>query len=226
MKKICIALCLLLTAPAWAVDWGSITNLQASKGAKEALVQGAEAAVAALARPDGYLGNPDVKIPLPPSLAKVDKMLSRFGMNQLTDELVQRMNRAAESAVVEARPILLDAIRKMTVADVKNVLTGPDDSLTQYFRKSSGPAIAQRFLPKVKSATARVQLADAYNNYAGQAAQFGLIKQDDANLDQFVTNKAVDGLFFMIAQKERAIRADPVGQGSQILKTVFGALNP
>ncbi|MDR3413829.1 MAG: DUF4197 domain-containing protein [Formivibrio sp.] len=224
MRILWLVLTLLLAAPAWAQDWSSITNQQASQGAKEALVRGAEAAVSALAKPDGYLGNPSVKIPLPPSLAQVDQVLGRFGMNKMTDELIVRMNRAAEMAVTEARPILLDSIRKMSVADIKNVLTGPDDSLTRYFRQSSGQLIAQRFLPKVKAATAQVQLADVYNQYAGQAAQFGLVKQEDANLDQFVTNKAVDGLFFMIAEQERAIRADPLGQGSRILKTVFGAL--
>ena len=224
MKMLRILLCCCLMSPAWAVDWSGISNVQASKGAKEALLQGAEAAIAALAQPDGYLGNASVKIPLPPSLAKADQILGRFGMNQLTDELIVRMNRAAESAVVEAKPILLDAIRKMSVKDVKDVLSGPDDSLTRYFRQSSGQAIAQRFLPKVKAATAKVQLAETYNHYAGQAATFGLVKQEDANLDQFVTNKAVEGLFFMIAEKERAIRADPLGQPSQILKTVFGAL--
>lgn len=224
MKMLRVLLCCCLMSSAWAVDWGGISNGQAGKGAKEALVQGAEAAIAALAQPDGYLGNANVKIPLPPSLAKADQVLGRFGMNQLTDELIVRMNRAAESAVVEAKPILLDAIRKMSVKDVKEVLTGPDDSLTRYFRQSSGQAISQRFLPKVKAATARVQLAETYNNYAGQAAMFGLVRQEDANLDLFVTNKAVEGLFFMIAEKERAIRADPLAQSSQILKTVFGAL--
>lgn len=224
MKFLRFFFCLLLATPAFAVNWGNITDQQAGKGAKEALVLGADAAITALAKQDGYMGNPNVKIPLPPTLAKAEKMLRKIGLKKQMDELSLRMNRAAESAVVEAKPILLDAIRKMTLKDVKDILTGPDDSVTQYFRKTCSDDIAKRFLPKVKSATAKVKVAETYNHVAGQAADLGLLKKDEANLDQFITSKGMDGLFFMIAEKERAIRADPVKQTSQILRTVFGAL--
>jgi hypothetical protein len=136
------------------------------------------------------------------------------------------MNRAAESAVVEAKPILLDSIKKMTLSDAKAILTGPDDSLTRYFRKSSEEAIVAKFLPRVKAATARVKLADDYNRFAGPAAQFGLIEERDADLDRYITRKAVDGLFLMIAKQEKAIRADPLGQSSRLLQKVFGAIKP
>jgi hypothetical protein len=136
------------------------------------------------------------------------------------------MNRAAESAVEEAKPILLDGVKKMTLNDAKAILTGPEDNATQYFRKTSGEAIIQKFLPKVQAATARVKLAEDYNRFAEPAAQFGLIDAQDANLDQYVTRKAVDGLFLMIAEQEKAIRADPVGQASKLLQKVFGAVKP
>lgn len=224
MKLLRFFFCLLLVTPAFAIDWGNITDQQAGKGAKEALVQGADAAIAALAKENGYMGNPNVKIPLPPTLAKTEKLLRKIGLKKQMDELSLRMNRAAESAVIEAKPILLDSIRKMTLKDVKDILTGPDDSVTQYFRKTCSPEIGKRFLPKVQTATEKVKVAETYNHVAGQAANLGLMNKEEANLDQFITGKAVDGLFFMIAEKEKAIRADPVKQTSQILRTVFGAL--
>lgn len=216
--------CLLFTAAALAQDLASLTNSEAGKGLREALVSGVGQAVGSLSAADGFLGNPDVKIPLPPALEKAERTLRRLGMGRQADELVTTMNRAAESAVAEAKPILLDGIKKMTLADAKGILTGPEDSATRYFRKSSGEAILKKFLPKVKAATARVKLAEDYNRFAGPAAQFGLLDAKDADLDQYIANRAVDGLFLMIAKQEKAIRADPIGQSSKLLQKVFGAL--
>jgi hypothetical protein len=217
--------CLLLPmASAFATDLASLTHNEAGKGLREALVQGVGQAVGSLSAADGFLGNPEVKIPLPPALEKVERTLRRLGMGRHADELVTTMNRAAESAVVEAKPILLDSIKRMTLADAKAILSGPDDGATRYFRKSSGDAIVKKFLPKVKAATARVKLAEDYNRFAGPAAEFGLLDARAADLDQYIAQKAVDGLFLMIAKKEKAIRADPLGQSSRLLQKVFGAL--
>lgn len=215
---------LLLATSALAQDLDTLSNKEVGKGLREALVQGVGKAVGSLAAADGFLGNPDVKIPLPPALEKVEKTLRRFGMGRQADELVTTMNRAAESAVAEAKPILLEGIKKMTLDDAKSILTGPEDSATRYFRKTSGDAIAKKFLPKVKAATARVKLAEDYNRFAAPAAQFGLLEGKDADLDQYIASKAVDGLFLMIARQEKAIRADPIGQSSKLLQKVFGAL--
>lgn len=223
MRRLILSLC-LFAAPLFAADLSSLSNQETGKGLKEALVQGTGYAVGKLSATDGFLGNPKVRIPLPPALEKAEKVLRTMGMGRQADELVTTMNRAAESAVIEAKPILLDGIRKMTWADAKAILIGPEDSATRYFRKTSGEAIAQKFLPKVKSATARVKLAESYNRFAAPAAQFGLIDARDADLDQYVTRKAVDGLFVMIAEQEKAIRTDPLGQSSKILRTVFGSL--
>lgn len=216
--------CLLLTTAAMAQDLASLTNSEAGKGLREALVSGVGQAVGSLSAADGFLGNPEVKIPLPPALEKAERTLRRLGLGRQADELVTTMNRAAESAVAEAKPILLDGIRKMTLTDAKGILTGPEDSATRYFRKTSGEAILKKFLPKVKAATARVKLAEDYNRFAGPAAQFGLLDAKDADLDQYIANRAVDGLFLMIAKQEKAIRADPIGQSSKLLQKVFGAL--
>jgi len=216
--------CLLLATAAWTQDLASLSQGEAGRGLREALASGVAQAVGSLSAADGFLGNPEVKIPLPPALEKAERTLRRLGMGRQADELVTTMNRAAESAVVDARPILLDGIKKMTLADAKGILTGPEDSATRYFRRTSGEAIQKKFLPKVKAATARVKLAEDYNRFAGPAAQFGLIEAKDADLDQYIAARAVDGLFLMIAKQEKAIRADPVGQSSKLLRKVFGAL--
>ena len=150
--------------------------------------------------------------------------MRKLGQGDAADQLVTTMNRAAESAVVEAKPILLDGVKKMTLTDAKAILSGPEDSATQYFRKTTGDAIVQKFLPKVMAATARVKLADDYNRFAGPAAKFGLIDAQDADLNRYVTRKTVDGLFLMMAEEEKAIRADPIGQSSKVIRKVFGAL--
>ena len=222
MMRIWAVLGLVLAINANAIDLSAITNKEAGQGLREALSRGTQVAVEQLASPDGFLGNERVKIPLPPHLAKAEKMLRRIGMGGVADQLVTTMNRAAESAVVDAKPILLDSIKKMTLTDAKDILMGGDDAATQYFRKTSGEAIAKKFLPKVAHATAKVQLKDQYNQFAGSAAQFGLVNADDADIDQYVTRKAVDGLFVMIAEQEKAIRENPVEQTTKILKKVFG----
>jgi hypothetical protein len=223
MRRWLLCLCLLVV-PAMASELSALTDQEVGKGLKEALVQGVGKAVGQLSVVDGFLGNPQVKIPLPPSLEKAEKVMRDLGLGKHADRLVTTMNRAAEAAVTEAKPILLDGVKKMTLADAKAILTGPEDSATQYFRKTSGEAIVARFLPKVKAATSRVKLAEDYNRFAKPAARFGLIEKQEADLDQYVTRKAVDGLFLMIAQQEKAIRADPVGQASKLLQKVFGSL--
>jgi hypothetical protein len=173
---------------------------------------------------DGFMGNSEVKIPLPNSLKKVQKAMKLMGMGKQSDELVLKMNRAAEAAVPEAKTLLVDSIKNMSVADAKAILTGPNDAATQYFKKSTSEKIAAKFLPIVEKATANVQLADSYNKYAEQGAKFGLVKKEDANINQYVTRKALDGVYLMIAKEEAAIRKDPVGQASSLLKKVFGSL--
>jgi len=218
-------LCLCVSATSLiSGDLASISNQEASRGLQQALVQGIASAIGKLSAQDGFLGNPRVKIPLPPTLEKSEKMFRKLGMSQYTDELVTTMNRAAESAVAEVKPILMDSLRKMTVKDAKAILTGPQDSATQYFRKTSGDAVYLRFLPKVQEATAKVRLAEVYDRFAGPAAKFNLIDKQDADLDPFVAHKAIDGLFLMIADEEKAIRTDPMGQANSLLKKVFGAL--
>lgn len=211
-----------MTAQAAALD--GISNADAGAGVREALAKGAEFAVSSLGQSNGFLGNSKVKIPLPGYLQKAESGLRMFGMGKQADQLVETMNHAAENAVAEAMPILSDAIRRMTLQDAKAILTGGDDSVTQYFRQSSSEKLTTKFLPIVKSATSKLQLADQYNKFAGKAASVGLIDKKDADIDSYVTQKAMDGLFLMIAEEERKLRSNPVAAGSALLKKVFGAL--
>ncbi len=218
-----VAFCLSVGI-AHAAGLDSFTNKDVSSGLKEALSQGADYAVTSLGQENGFLGNNKVRIPLPDSLKKVEKGLRTFGMGKQADQLVETMNHAAENAAAEAKPILLDSIKKMSVSDAKGIITGGEDSVTQYFRRTSSEALAKKFAPIVKSATQKVQLAEQYNQFAGMGVKYGLLDAKDANLDNYVTAKAIDGLFLMIAEKEKELRANPMEAGSALLKKVFGAL--
>lgn len=219
----CLAL-LVICLPAWAVSLDDISNRDRTGALKEALIQGSAAAVAKLGKADGFLGNPKVKIPLPESLQKVEGLMRSFGMGRQADELVTTMNRAAEAAVPEAKALLINAVKQMSVQDAKAILTGGDDAATQYFRRTTSGPLAAKFLPVVKKATAKVKLAEKYNRFAEKAAKYRLVDESQANLEQYVTQKALDGLFLMIADEERAIRQDPVGQASGLVRKVFGAI--
>jgi hypothetical protein len=214
----------LMTSVASAAGIDQLSKGDASAGVREALTKGADFAVSSLGAKDGFLGNKAVRIPLPDSLKKAEKMMRTFGMGDQADELVNTMNRAAESAVAEAKPILMDAIKKMTIDDAKAILTGGDDSVTQYFRRSTSQPLTAKFSPIVKEATRKVQLAETYNNFAGKAAGVGLIDKKDADLDAYVTTKAMDGLFKIIAEQEKNLRSNPLGASSDLLKKVFSAL--
>lgn len=203
---------------------GELSSSDAGSGLKEALTRGAEFAISNLGKQDGFLGNPKVKIPLPGSLQKAEKGLRAIGMGKQAEELVTTMNRAAEQAVVEAKPILVNAIKNMSWQDAKGILAGGDDAATQFFKRTTSAQIGEKFQPIVKQATAKVKLGKQYNKFAGKAAAMGLIDEKDADLDSYVTQKAMDGLFLMIAEQEKSIRKDPVGTGSALLQKVFGAV--
>jgi hypothetical protein len=215
----------LVMAPAAALaQLEGITNRDATAALRAALEKGSQQAVATLGRPDGFLGDARVKIPLPEKLARAESLMRRVGMGKYADELVVAMNRAAEEAVPEARAIFVDSVRKMSVQDAKGILTGGETAGTDYFRRTTRDPLHGRFLPIVKKATERVGVAHKYNEYAGKGAQLGLIKKDEADLDEYVTQKALDGLFLVVAEEEKKIRKDPVGAGTSIIKKVFGAL--
>ena len=220
------ASCLALTATAHALSLGDLSNAQASQGLKLALEKGAMAAVKSLGQSNGFLGNDKVRIPLPGVLEDAAKLLRKLGQGARLDELIVAMNHAAETAVPLARDMLVGAVKTMNVQDAKKILTGGDNSVTQFFADKTRRDLNRKFLPVVTKVTARVNLADQYNQLAGKAAGLGLLKGDQVSIEQYVTAKALDGLYFMIAEEEKKIRQDPVGTGSAVLQKVFGALRP
>ena len=215
---------LWLLAAGASAEAAGITESDAALGVRAALERGAASAIALLGRSGGFLDNPKVRIPLPGFLNEAAKLLMYTGQQKRVDELVTAMNRAAEAAVPQARTLLTNAVRAMSVEDGKQILTGGDNAVTNFFASKTRAPLSVTFLPIVTKATERVSLAEKYNSVAGKAASLGLLKQDDANIQQYVTGKTLDGLYLMIGEEERKIRRDPIGTGSAILQKVFGSL--
>jgi hypothetical protein len=224
MRKLIAMLCLLLpaTLPAAGVTPG---EEQAAAGLKAALNQGAGKAIDLLGREDGFFGDPDVRIELPGKLQKARKTLKKLGLQKQVDALELAINRAAEAAVPQARDLFVDAIARMGVADAVSILKGPEDAATQYFRATMTASLTEAFLPIVGQATANIDLVKTYDAVAEKASALGLVDPEDASLDAYVTRKALDGLFLMMAREEVAIRNDPQGQADALLRSVFGSLH-
>jgi Protein of unknown function (DUF4197) len=218
------ALVALTSQHAHALSLGDLTNAEASQGLKTALERGALSAVNLLGKTDGFLGNPKVRIPLPGFLEDASKLLKTLGQGKRIDELVTSMNRAAETAVPMAKDLLVGAVKSMSVDDAKKILSGGDTSVTTFFAEKTRSPLGVKFLPIVTKATEKVGLAAKYNAVAGKASGMGLVKKEDANIQQYVTGKSLDGLYLMIGEEEKKIRQDPVGTGSAVLKKVFGVL--
>lgn len=201
----------------------SLSNADVTKGLKEALAKGVTKSVASLGKTDGYFGNAAVRILLPEQLQKLEGPLRLAGQGQLVDDLVLTMNRAAEKAVPQAANILGDAVRNMSVADAKGILTGPSDAATQYFRKSSGDKISAMMQPIISKATDAAGVTKAYKKLTANPLASGLAQASGLDLDTYVNAKAQDGLFALIAQEEKDIRSNPAERTTDILKKVFGS---
>jgi hypothetical protein len=207
-----------------ALSLADISQRDASAGLKGALEAGATAAVDLLGRTDGFWGNEKLRIPLPDWLRRAEKALKFAGRGADIDALKLGVNRAAEQAVPQAKALLIDAVRKMSVADAKAILTGGDDSVTKFFADKTRAPLTQRFLPIVKQTTEKIGLAQQYNGLVDQAGKLGLTGRGVTRIESHVTDKALDGLYFMIGEEERKIRRDPVSAASSIVQKVFGAL--
>lgn len=210
--------------PARAQGLAGISNLDASRGLKAALEKGAVVAVDLLGRTDGFLGNPQVRIPLPKALQDASRLLSAVGLRRHLEQLEITMNRAAEDAVPMAKKLLVDAVRGMSVDDAKKILRGGETSVTEFFAGKTRQPLTDSFLPVVHRSTSKVGLVAQYEAVSQKAQGLGLFKPDDPTVDHYVTRKALDGLYFMIGEEEKKIRRDPVGSGSALLQKVFGAL--
>jgi len=193
---------------------------------RQALNQGVEIAVSNLAKKDGFLGNAKVCIPLPDSIQNADRTMRKLGLGKYSEELITSMNRAAEAAVPEAKALLVSAIKKMTVDDAKGILTGSDDAATRYFRKNTETALSAKFKPIIGIAMKKVKLAETYDRFASKGARLGLLDERDAQLDEYITRKAMDGLFLIMAEQEKAIREHPLEATGDLAKKIFAAIKP
>jgi len=210
----------------------ALSSEQMVGGLKEALSKGVEKAVASLGREGGFLTNLNVKIPMPEKLQTVEKALRTVGQNQLADDFVRSMNRAAEQAVPVAAGVFGDAIKQMTIADAKSILSGPDDAATQFFRRTTQTNLHAQFYPIVQKATDQVGVTAQYkqmmSKFAAADTLGGLFgrsagtKPGTTDIDAYVTDKALDGLFKMVADEEKNIRANPLARTSDLLQKVFG----
>ncbi len=202
----------------------ALSSGEVGQGLKAALSRGVDTAVSTLGRANGFYGSPKWRIPLPPALQKTTSLMRMAGMGSQADALDLAINRAAEAAVPQAKDMLVNAVKTMSIADAKGILTGGNEAATAYFRRKTEAPLTQKFLPIVRQATAQVGLAQTYDQYAGKAAQFGLVSADEANINTYVTQQALDRLYQAIGEEEQAIRTDPVGTGSALIGKVFGAL--
>ena len=209
--------------PAAPTSATTLSQDEIARGLKEALAKGARQAIAELGKDGGYLNNAKVKIPIPERLQGMERTARALGQGRVVDEFVASLNHAAEQAVPEAAAIVGDAITQMTLEDARAILKGPDDAATQYFRKVGEARLSERFRPIVTAATDKAGVTAAYKRLARQAgplAQMFGMQADD--LDGYVTSKALDGLFLMIAAEEKRIRENPVARTTDLLKRVFG----
>lgn len=215
---------LLFAAQACALSLNDLSQNQAGDGLKSVLEQSTRLAVEQLSQPGGFNKNPDVHIELPGNLGKAARAMKMLGKGKQVAALEDSMNRAAEAAIPEAQALLLDAIKKMTIADAKGILNGPENSATAYLDHSSREQLRSRFLPVVAQATQSSGLAQQYNNFAGQAASFGVIDAKDASIENYVAEQALDGLFTIIGEQEASIRQIPAQAATDIAKKVLGLL--
>jgi hypothetical protein len=202
---------------------GALSQTEIVSGLKEALSKAVGQAIGSLGRTDGFLGNSAVKIPVPDSLLTVEKGLRLVGRSELADEFVTSMNRAAEQAVPYAKDVFVTAVQEMTFEDAQKILDGADDAATQYFEGKTRATLREKFLPLVDKATDSVGVTRSYKAMTAQAAPVArMAGLTEADLDGYVTDKGLDGLFHMIAQEEKEIRSNPLARTTDLLKKVFG----
>jgi len=203
-----------------------LSQADMTSGLKEALRIGTERAIEYLGRDGGFLNDAQVKIPLPQSLQTVDQGLRAAGQGAIADEFIATMNHAAEQAVPETAAVLGAAITNMTLDDAKAILTGSDDAATDYFRRSSRVRLTEAILPIVAAATERTGVTSAYKRFMAGGAG-GLLSRfvggENLDIDRYVTERALDGLFLKLAEQERLIREDPAARSTELLQKVFGA---
>lgn len=227
-----VAACLLCTASMAqlnlkklksAVTGGKLSTEDVAAGLKEALTKGASNGADVVSKVDGYFKNTAIKIPFPPEVKQVETKLRQIGLGSEVDKFVLSLNRAAEDAAKESKPIFVSAIKQMTIQDAWAILKGENDAATQYLRKTTTTQLTDKFKPIVQASLEKVNATKYYKDLVERYNKIPLVEKVNPNLDEYATGKAIDGLFVMVAQEEKNIRDNPGARTSELLKKVFGA---
>jgi len=198
------------------------SETEAADGIKEALVNGTGNSVNLVSVENGYFGNQEIKIPFPPEAKEMDSKLRSIGMGKQVDQMVLSINRAAEDASKDAKDIFIDAIKNMSVMDAINIVKGKNDAATKYLEKNTSPQLNQKFRPVIKTSLDKVEATKHWEELIKAYNRIPFVRKMNPNLTEYVTGKAIDGLFIMIAREEEKIRKDPLARTSDLLKKVFG----
>lgn len=201
----------------------TLTSTEVESGLREALIKGVSTGAEEVSKVGGYLDNPKIRIPFPPEVSKVENTLRDLGMGAMVDQFVATLNRGAEEAAKEAKPIFVNAIRQMTIADAMAILKGEQDAATQYLKKNTSDQLAQKFNPVIQSALDETGATRYYSDIVSTYNSLPLVQPVNPNLDQYATQLAIDGLFVKIAEEEKSIRSNPAARTSEILRRVFGS---
>ncbi|MDQ2656907.1 MAG: DUF4197 domain-containing protein [Bacteroidota bacterium] len=200
-----------------------LTTADVAQGLKEALIKGISTGSDLVSQADGYFKNPEIKIPFPPEVKKVEDRLRQIGLGNEVDKFVMTLNRGAEDAAKEAKPIFIEAIRSMTIEDAWAILRGEDNAATQYLQRTTSGLLREKFKPVIQRSLSKVNATKYYGEIVSRYNQIPLVQKVNPDLDDYATDKAIEGLFVMIAREERNIRENPVARTTELLKRVFGS---
>ncbi|MEX2232656.1 MAG: DUF4197 domain-containing protein [Cyclobacteriaceae bacterium] len=201
-----------------------LTTAEVAQGLKEALIKGISTGADLASQIDGYFKNPEIKIPFPPEVKKVEDKLRQVGLGNEVDKFVMTLNRGAEDAAKEAKPIFIEAIRSMTIQDAWAILKGEPDAATQYLQRTTSGLLKEKFKPVIQNSLNKVNATRYYGEIVTRYNQIPFVQKVNPDLDDYATDKAIEGLFLMIAKEEKNIRQNPVARTTEILKKVFGSL--
>lgn len=236
MKYVVLMVCLVITSHTYAQfeslkkaaktltgGSGSLSSAEIAEGLKEALTNGISKGSDLVSQVDGYFKNPEIKLPFPPEAKKAEEKLRQIGMGAEVDKFVLSLNRAAEDAAKEAKPIFVTAIKSMTIQDAAGILKGQPDAATQYLKRTTSSPLKDKFKPVVQNSLSKVNATRYYADLINAYNKIPLVQKMNPNLDDYATDKAIEGLFIMIAKEEKNIRSNPGARTSELLRKVFGS---
>lgn len=202
-----------------------LTTSEVGEGLKEALVKGISVGADLASQTDGYLKNPQIKIPFPPDVKKVEDRLRQIGLNNEVDKFIVTLNRGAEDAAKEAKPIFVTAIKSLTIQDAWGILKGQPDAATQYLKRTTSPQLKEKFKPVIQSSLDKVSATKYYSDLVNTYNRIPMVEKVNPDLNEYATNLAMQGLFTMIALEERKIRENPMERTTDLLRKVFSSQN-